>query len=307
MSTLGELSPDELQRRLRGPGLRLRTGPVVNCVRSSLDEVAEGLALHYAAHPLSAEDGFADFHVQVDRPLNWRRWMKPQAVFRFDGETPFAPLPGAQGFPMLEWGLNWCVSAHCHQYLIVHAAVLARGEHALVLPAPSGAGKSTLTAALALRDGWRLLSDELALFDPATGELVPLARPISLKNASIEVIARLAPEARMGRVVRETVKGRVTHVQPPPDAVRDMDRGARPRWVILPRYRAAAPARLQRIPRGQAFMRLVDNAFNYPVHGARGFEFLADVVQACDCHEFEYGDLGEALQCLAQLEASPDG
>jgi hypothetical protein len=43
--------------------------------------------------------------------------------------------------------------------------VLERGGRALLLPAPSGSGKSTLCAGLAF-NGWRLLSDELALLDP---------------------------------------------------------------------------------------------------------------------------------------------
>ena len=48
------------------------------------------------------------------------------AVSSSTGILPFAPLPLDQAFPMLEWGLNWCVSAHCHQYLIFHAAVVEK-------------------------------------------------------------------------------------------------------------------------------------------------------------------------------------
>src|SRR2546423_11656048 len=120
---------------------------------------------------------FADFQVS----LTARRWWKPQVLFRFDDTPAFHPLPADQAFPILEWGLNWCVSAHCHQYLIVHAAVLEQGGRALLLQGPPGCGKSTLCAGLASR-GWRLLSDELALIDPATAEVAALARPISLKN-----------------------------------------------------------------------------------------------------------------------------
>jgi hypothetical protein len=298
---VSDLPAPQLRRRLRHPGLRLRTGPVVTCVRSDLADVADGIALHYAQHPVHEDDGFADFHVSVERPDSLRRWIRPQVVFRFDGEAPFAPLPGDQGFPMFEWGLNWCVSAHCHQYLVIHAAVIARGGLAVVLPAPSGSGKSTLCAGLVYGGGWRLLSDELALFHPQTGLLDALVRPVSLKNASIEAIARFAPGVPMGRVVHETVKGRVAHVAPPPEAVAQCSLETRARWIVLPRYEAGAAAALRPLPRAQAFMTLMTQAFNPQVHGAQGFDALADIVSGCDCHEFVYGDLGDACRVFEDL------
>ena len=63
----------------------------------------------------------------------------------------------------------------------------------MLLPAPPGAGKSTLCAGLVHR-GWRLLSDELALVDMETGLVRGMARPVNLKNKSIEVIRDFAPE-----------------------------------------------------------------------------------------------------------------
>ena len=83
---------------------------------------------------------------------------------------------------MLEAGLNWCIGNLAHQYLVIHSATLERGGRALLMPAPPGSGKSTLCAALITR-GWRLLSDEFALVDPATGLLVPVPRPVALKGA----------------------------------------------------------------------------------------------------------------------------
>ena len=159
---LGELDPRELASRLAGTGLRLRTGPVVNTIQSRLEPVIEGVARHYADFPLEGSESFADFHVRVDPPRGLRRWLKPQVLFHFDSTQPFKPLPGAQAFAMLEWGLNWCVTNHCHQYLIVHAAAVERSGYALILPGPPGSGKSTLCAGLVNR-GWRSC---------ATGEVV---------------------------------------------------------------------------------------------------------------------------------------
>lgn len=297
---VADLDDARLRRVLSSTGLRLRTGPVVTQIRSALPAVQAGIALHYANHPVVDDDDFADFHVSVDRPGGLRRWIKPQVLFSFDGDSPFTPLPGDQGLPMLEWGLNWCVSSQSHQYLTIHAAVVERGGRAMILPAPPGSGKSTLCAGLVFR-GWRLLSDELALIDPHSGHLHGLARPISLKNASVDVFRDFAPQARFGPTVHETTKGSVAHVQPPRDSVLQVDRPALPGWVVLPRYMAGAPASLQALPRAEAFMQLVDNAFNYHVHGAQGFKILAALIDRSDCYRFTYSRLEEAATVFASL------
>ena len=292
---VSDLTPRALRQQLHGTGLRLRTGPIVTSIRSRLDAVVDGISLHYAGHAVEDATAFADFSVSVERPAGLRRWISPQVVFSIDGDASFAPLPGDQGFPMLEWGLNWCVSSHCHQFLVVHAAVLERGGKALLLPAPSGSGKSTLCAALAF-NGWRVLSDELALLDPRQGHAVALPRPISLKNESIDLIRAFAPQATFGPVVHETLKGNVAHLRPPPDAVARADEPAFPAWLVAPRFSASAEARLDPMPKARAFMGLVSSAFNYNVHGRAGFRALARLVDDADCYEFSYHRLDDAVR-----------
>lgn len=295
-----DLNAEQLGARLRGAGLRLRTGPAVMSVRSRVPEVASGIALHYAAHSVPDDDGFADFHVSVERPRGLRRWYRPQVFFLFDGESPFTPLPGDQGFPMLEWGMNWCISSHMHRFLILHAAVVERGGRALILPAPSGSGKSTLCAGLIWR-GWRLLSDELTLIDLQTGRVCPVPRPVSLKNASIDVMRRFAPQAAFGPVVHETTKGSVAHFRPPLEAVERCTETALPAWVVMPRYQAGARTSLQPLSQGRGLMLLIENAFNYHVHGAAGFLCLARMMDGCQSYEFSYSQLDEAVEVFTQL------
>lgn len=298
---VGEISPAEIRQRLEHSGLRLRVGPIVAEIRSSFAAVHSAIVLHYAAHEVADEHDFADFHVAVMPAQGLRRWIRPTATFRFENAPAFQPLPAEQAFPLLEWGLNWCIATQCHQYLILHAAVLERHGRALILPAPPGAGKSTLCAALVAR-GWRLFSDELALIEIDGGRIVPLPRPISLKNESIAIIRDFWPAAAMSAVVHETLKGSVAHAQPPADCVRRLAQTALPGWVVLPRYTAGAPTRLSALSRGSAFMQLVDCAFNYNMHGRRGFEVLGGVIDVSECREFSYGgDLDQATRSFDML------
>jgi HprK-related kinase A len=299
---VADLTPAELRCQMAGRGLVLRTGPVVVRIHSALDAVAEGLGLHYGQHPLLSDDEFANFHVSVERPRGLRRYIGQQVVFSLDGHKPFSPLPGRQGFPLLEWGLNWCMYTVCNQFLTLHSAVLEKNGRALILPAPSGSGKSTLCAALAFR-GWRLLSDELGLVDPSSGLLWPNPRPISLKNRSIEVIRAYAPEAVLGEVVPDTLKGAVCHVRPPAASVARLGERVAPVWVIFPKFVAEAPAVLTPLPRAQAFMKLVGQTFNYAVHGRDGFVAMSDLVTRSETFDFSYGDLDQAVALFDELAA----
>jgi hypothetical protein len=101
--------------------------------------------------------------------------------------------------------------------------------------------------------------------------------------------------------VADTTKGTVAHMRPPLNAVIAAGARAQPRWVVLPRYVAGAPARLAPLPRAQGFMKLVENTFNYSVHGVSAFTLLAAVMDRCDAYEFTYGNLGEAVEVFDRL------
>jgi len=305
MPLLDSLTRAELRQRLRHGELVLRTGPFATRIRSDIGALAETIAGMYGAHVVEPPDSFADFQVNLLRSRGWRRWFRPQVRFDHDGEAPFTPLPLAQAFPMLEWVMNWCVSNHAHSYLMLHAAVVEKNGCAIILPAPPGSGKSTLCAALAMR-GWRLLSDELALVRCGDGQLTPLARPVSLKNASIDVMRAFAPDGRFTTPVGGTIKGIVGHLRPPDASVARADEPARPAWVVFPRFEAGAATSLAHISKTDTFMRLIDNAFNYPILGQQGFEVLARLVDGCEGADFVYSRLDEAIALFDGLaEGAP--
>lgn len=304
MVTLQQLSAAELNDRLCGPGLGVRTGPFNFLLRSPHHRVAEGLAQMYAQSPLVAHGQFIDFGLEISRGTGLHRWFRPQACFLFDGQRVFEPLPGEHAYALLEWAMNWCISSHAHQYLILHAAALERCGGVLIMPAPPGSGKSTLCAAL-VHSGWRLLSDELALVSLRDGRVWPLCRPVGLKNASIDVIRRFAPAAEFSRTTLGTAKGSVAHMKVPIGHVMHMDVPASPRWVVFPRYKACAATSLTQRPRAATVVELARNAFNIGVLARAGFDALGDLVQASQCFDFCYSDLAEAIATFDRLPGSP--
>lgn len=295
------LSESELRRCLSSAGgLKIKIGRFNVCLSSSIREVSEHLRRLYKDFELISDPDFCDFHVALMPPFGVRRYVRPQVNFSFDGEYPFKPLPYGQAGALFEWGLNWCIARHANQYLIIHAAVVAKDSRALVLAGTPGSGKSTLCAALVC-EGWRLLSDEMALLSVDDGGLYPVPRPISLKNRSLEVISAFSPDAVMGPVVRDTAKGTVGHMRPPLQSVELGERPVRPAQLVFPRYKERSGTKLTRLSKGRALLRAAENSFNYSVLGAHGFNSLARLIEDSDCHEFQYSRLDEAIAVFTEL------
>jgi hypothetical protein len=103
------------------------------------------------------------------------------ALFVPDDLTGLDERPDEAAWGLLEQSLTAIAVAELEHLVPVHAAVVARGGAALLLPAASGSGKSTLTAAAA-RAGATVLSDEYALVDPDSGLVTGWPRPIRLRR-----------------------------------------------------------------------------------------------------------------------------
>ncbi|MGY6277113.1 HprK-related kinase A [Methylomonas sp. MgM2] len=279
----------------------LKIGPFSVRVQSSIMAVHDGIDQLYGDYPRLTSDSFCDFYVRLFPPLGLRRLFRKQVLFAFDQFTPFKPLPYAQAYPLFEWGLNWCIAGYSHQYLIIHAAVVERYGKALILPGAPGSGKSTLCASL-INSGWRLLSDELTLIDCVTGNIVPVPRPVSLKNQSIEIIRKTYPQCIFSPIVRDTLKGEVSLMKPPASAVLLADQIASPCLVVFPNYGEGVDLVVKNVSRGEAFMRLADLSFNYSTLGYQGFDVLAGLIARCRAYDFVYsGDFNQARACFDQL------
>lgn len=297
---VGSLSSKELETHLAGGTLSIQTGPFTMAIHSSLQTLAIAIHSLYADHDCAPQPPFSDFHVALESVPGLRHWIKPQVRFMLDGRSYFNSLPRSQALPLLEWGNNWCIANHGHSYLILHAASLEREGRAIILPGPPGSGKSTLCAALVLA-GWRLLSDELTLVSLDDGSLSALARPVSLKNESIDIIKARAPTAVFSALIQNTQKGTLALMKAPRDSIARMHETAQPAWVVFPRYRAEARTRLEERPKEETTIELARNAFNYSLYGRTGFDLLTKLVEIMACYSIVYGSLDDAIDQVSSL------
>lgn len=299
---LKDLSSNNIINYLHSDGLAFRAGSFTVKLRSKISSVAQGLITLYGDSELISTP--CDFNICLTTVSGIRKYIKPQVQFYLNGIEPFSPLPFAQALPLFEWGLNWCVTNHYHECLVIHAAVVEKNGLALILPGQPGSGKSTLCAALVEIGGWRLLSDELTLVTLDGSSIVPNPRPVSLKNQSISIVKSLSPLSlnRFTATVNDTLKGSVAHLQPSTHSVNNFDRLATPALIVYPKYQQGVTPGLTQLSRGESFIRLADHSFNYSVLGLDGFNALSELHEKVHCYEYVYdGNLAEALTTMDEL------
>jgi HprK-related kinase A len=297
--SLESYTASEIHSAIRAGSLRLVIGRFSLKISSVLPEFECALRLLYAHYPASIKGGAYDYDIDIAPPSFVRRWIRRNSVFHLSGDAPFLPMEIGHAHALFEWGLNWTIGSYAHNFLILHSAVVELNGCGTLLAATSGSGKSTLAAELSLQ-GWRLLSDELALIDKDL-RLVPCARPVSLKNQSIEVIRARHPEAIFGPSAQDTHKGTIAHLPAPKSSVERNFETVAPRLIVFPKWTANSPLRLEAIGSGEAALRLIDQSFNYPILGRQGFERLADLVESAEAWELEYSSLDDARNTLEQL------
>ncbi|MCB1957153.1 MAG: HprK-related kinase A [Rhodocyclaceae bacterium] len=278
----------------------LHIPPFTVRLQSPFPDVEQHLARFYGRYDRAADGCFVDFHVRLV-PGEWiHRVWRPQVRFLVDDQNPFIPLPADQAAPMFEWGLNWTVASRSLGLSVLHAAVLGKGDDAIILPGFPGAGKSTLCASLALLEGWRLFSDELAILDPATGWLLPHPRPISLKNQSIDIVAAF-PGAHIGPRFEDTRKGTVAHAAVPDASVVQASKPGRPRWLVFPRFEAGAATSVVEIPKAEAFALIQQQSFNRDRLGDVGFDTLGRMLSDVRCYATVYGSTSGGIEGIQRI------
>lgn len=302
--TVAELPPQGFAAALRAAGLIVRLGPFavrLHITEPTLVAPLYDLFAHYELCP--PEKTVVSFEVSILRERRAMDGFRAGFTCRLDGQLQGRSLSLPLALPILEWTINWGIGNHANHFLMIHAAVVERNGVALVMPGMPGSGKSTLCAYL-VAHGWRLFSDEFALIAPETGQLVPMPRPISLKNRSIEIIQAVAPQLHFGPLIEGTLKGTVALVRPPVESILRQNETAPPRWIIFPKWREGAAAALEPLEPVALFKALISDAINYEMLGEQGFRSLRDLIERCGAYRLAFDRLDDALRLIEGLEPS---
>lgn len=289
-----------LHEALLSDGLRLDLGAFSVRIRSRCPEIAGLLQSVYPHFPFELATGFVDATVDLFPASGLRRWVRAQAFVEIDGIDPFGPIPRDELLPHFEWAVNWAFANMMSTHLLLHSGTVEIDGRGVLLIAQPGSGKSTLTAGLIGR-GARLLSDEFGVLRLSDGMLLPIIKPIALKNQSIETLRAWSPDCRMGPTFPNTRKGHLAHMAAPMSAVSRVREPARPRLVIFPQFRQGGVRSLLQVAPARAFMEIGINSFNYDLLRASGFKAVSSLVEQCAFYRFEYASLRDAVDTVFEL------
>ena len=136
----------------------------------------------------------------------------------------------------------------------------------------------------------------MALISVLNGKIFAVPRPISLKNQSLNIIQSFSSDADFGSVVKNTAKGDLAFMKAPEQSVKEAEVNARLSKIIFPFYKAKSVTHFQAISKGTAFMKMIENSFNYNALGKTGFEVLSKTIDNCNCFNLTYDSLEEAVK-----------
>jgi hypothetical protein len=212
-----------------------------------------------------------------------------------------------QLFRLMEWQLDIFLSETVRNYLLLHAGVVAYQGNGLIFPASSGNGKSSLTLALLLQN-YRYLSDELAVIDPATGELSAFPKPFSLKNPRLFPQVTYSPDIWLG--LEPSVLSEISGNAAKPVWYIHADdlkphityQGTVPiRYIIFPKYEPASSPQLEPLTAGQAMRQLLDHCVNFTMLGQGGLSLLARLVAEAQCFALTVNGPEATTKLITQL------
>ncbi|HZD60941.1 MAG TPA: hypothetical protein VE439_10890 [Anaerolineae bacterium] len=195
------------------------------------------------------------------------------------------------------------VLLNLNQFIKIHAGVVAYGPGAIIIPGASGAGKTTLTYALT-REGFDLLSDELALISTSSSDIYPFPRGLFLRRASFDLFSELRGKTR--KEWFELNSERRYIVYPPADRIRGFSKPARPTLMIFAEYRKGSELAIEEITAWSALVRLIDSSCLLDMalseqSRKRAIDATLSFLNGLRCYNLVYYDLGQALGTIKDI------
>lgn len=178
-----------------------------------------------------------------------------------------------------------------YKFYTIHAACLAKGNEAILLPGEAGCGKTVITLSL-IRKGYKYLSDDDVILRQNHRRIECLSLPTNpkIKVGSI----KLFPEIKKSLLKDEPCfsKKTIDIQRLYPECFQDK---ANVKLIIFPRYSSASKIKLKPMPKQEAFSRLAKTDFR-GIYGDRKkthryeFNLLSSLLKQTKAFELFYQD-----------------
>jgi hypothetical protein len=200
--------------------------------------------------------------------------------------------------PLLHAEISMSAYEHTDRLAGLHAAVVVRGDHAVLMPAESGSGKSTLTAALAA-DGCDSCSDDLAILTRRPIKLRPASVCIGLKSGSLQpLMSRLPALSKLPVHARADGRG-VRYLPPPAERLVSNSEAYAVGTIVFPRYEKGTRLSCRRVSPGEGLVRLARAGYDADLN-ADVVSALLEWLKEVEIYSLKYGDLDQAVTAVGR-------
>ena len=202
-------------------------------------------------------------------------------------------------FERLEWTILLKLLQNLSGFLQLHAAGLVIDERALLLIGPSGSGKTTLTLSMLL-NGWKCLSDEIALIESELLKIWPFPRAFHVYPETLNLFPGLKHLDSEKSFADSSGKKRLDPVN-----VKESWSAApaKPAWLIFPSYTPGGANKLIPIGETEALSLMIDQTINFAEYENRGLDILIQLIRTCECYKLISGDVNCACSLISDLAA----
>jgi hypothetical protein len=183
-----------------------------------------------------------------------------------------------------------------------HAAMVADGDHGIMLCAPRESGKSTLAAYLIAR-GFGLLTDEPALLHLDTCSVSSLCLPVSLKEGSWTVLQHEWSQPASAPIHVRSDGMKIRLLYPPLSFSAPFGRLTH---IIFPEYNSSSVTHIERLSPLHTLSLLNEGGMLLTPHLARDtFEAFLRLVCETPAYIFRYDSLQEADRLIDKVIVGP--
>lgn len=181
---------------------------------------------------------------------------------------------------------------------VFHATAMSNGKNSLLFTGDSGNGKSTL-AALLLDKGYTVWADDFVPVSTGEPQVYYVPAAISIKEKAVPHLIDRFPELEHAALYHYKRLGKKVRYLPAPP----LPKGARPyqecKGIVFVNYRAQSDHLFRELDKGEAFQRLIPDAWIAPT--AESAEQFLKWLASMPCYELTYSDTAKMYQTVEYL------